>query len=410
VRPHAVSPPDSPLQHKPTTRFALALAAITMIGSLAVHIFLPVIPVIKAAFAMSEAMAQLTFSIALLAMAIATLAYGFLSDRFGRRPVLLSGLSLFLVGSAVSAAAPSVAVLILGRLIQAVGAGCGVTLVRTIARDAYGPEGLVKAIAYLTMAYSIGPMISPVVGGILLDSFGWRSVFGFSLAAGAAIATAAYLVVYETRPAGGTGAAPRGVLRSYAALFGKARFTAFVVQSGCSTGTFFVAASAASVFMKDHFDRPATEFGLLFFLFPAGYFVGNLISARRGRGAIEAMVLTGALLCFAAVAAESALLLSGQVTPWAFFVPGFFMTMAQGLSLPSAQTGAITAVPELAGTAAGVGVFMQLLGGAGFSQLYGVVADGTVPPLVAVLMSSAMLGVIAGAVTVYLARRKSRPD
>ena len=166
----------------PGPLFALALASISLIGPLAVHLFMPVIPAVKAALGLSDALAQLTFSIALFGMAFATLFYGSLSDRYGRRPVLLSGLALFLIGSAVSAAAGSIVPLVLGRFLQAIGAGCGITLGRAIAQDVYGKERLVKAIAYLTMFYTIGPMISPIVGGILIDMFGWRSVFGFALA------------------------------------------------------------------------------------------------------------------------------------------------------------------------------------------------------------------------------------
>src|SRR5580704_19418898 len=185
---------------KPGLLFAFALAAISFVGPLAVHLFLPVIPAVKAALHLSSSLAQLTFSIALIGMAFSTLFYGSLSDRYGRRPVLLSGLALFLVGSAVSAAAGSIVPLVLGRLLQAIGAGCGVTLGRAIAQDVYGRDRLVKVLAYLTMFYTIGPMISPIVGGILIDAFGWRSVFGFALLLGAVIALLAYVAVFETRP------------------------------------------------------------------------------------------------------------------------------------------------------------------------------------------------------------------
>ena len=169
----------------PGPLFALALASISLIGPLAIHLFMPVIPAVRVALGLSEAFAQLTFSIALFVMAFSTLVYGSLSDRYGRRPMLLSGLCLFLVGSGISAFADTVTALVVGRLIQAIGAGCGVTLVRAIAQDVYG-HNLVKAIAYLTMAYTIGPMVAPVVGGILIDAFGWRSVFFFAFGAGGA--------------------------------------------------------------------------------------------------------------------------------------------------------------------------------------------------------------------------------
>src|SRR5436189_2684552 len=164
----------------PGRAFTISLGLIALITPLAVHLFFPVIPAVKVALGLSSAVAQLTFSIALFSMAFATLVYGSLSDRYGRRPVLLSGLALFLIGSALSAFASSVSLLILGRVVQAVGAGSSITLVRAIARDVYGAGLLIKAIAYLTMAYALGPLLSPMLGGVLIDMFGWRSVFGFA--------------------------------------------------------------------------------------------------------------------------------------------------------------------------------------------------------------------------------------
>ena len=113
----------------PGKTFAVALGLTALITPLAVHLFFPVIPAVKAALGLSDAYAYLTFSIALFGMAISTLFYGSLSDRYGRRPVLLSGLVLFLIGSAVSAVAATPAMLVLGRLVQAIGAGCGLALV-----------------------------------------------------------------------------------------------------------------------------------------------------------------------------------------------------------------------------------------------------------------------------------------
>jgi len=393
----------------PGPLFALALASISLIGPLAVHLFMPVIPAVKAALGLSDALAQLTFSIALFGMAFATLFYGSLSDRYGRRPVLLSGLALFLVGSALSAVATSVIPLVLGRFVQAIGAGCGITLGRVIAQDVYGRERLVKAIAYLTMAYTIGPMISPIVGGVLIDAFGWRSVFGFALLLGGIIALGAYAAVFESRPPSAGHAASGSVLRNYAALFGHVRFTAFVLHSGFLTGSFLVAATAASSLMKELLHRPSAEFGFYFLLFPLGFLSGNFITSRIGnRAANETMVLAGSLLMAATVAAQSSLLLGGRVTPLVLFAPGFFITLAQGISLPYAQSGAMATNTKLAGTAAGIGVFVQNFCGAAFAQLYGLFADGTVTPLMHTTAITALAGLVAGVVPFIIARR-ARP-
>jgi DHA1 family bicyclomycin/chloramphenicol resistance-like MFS transporter len=370
---------------------------------------MPVIPAVRTALHLSASLAQLTFSIALFGMAFSTLFYGSLSDRYGRRPVLLSGLALFLVGSAISAFAVSVSTLVLGRLVQAIGAGCGITLGRAIAQDVYGPHGpqhLVKVIAYLTMAYTIGPMISPIVGGILIDAFGWRSVFGFALVFGAVIAAGAYFAIFESRPPSLNNRVRVNLLRSYGELFGHARFTAFVLQSGFMTGAFLVTATAASNLMKDMLQRPSTEFGIYFLLFPFGYLSGNFIPSRVGnRVANETMVLAGSLLLIVTVATQLAVLLSGYVTPLTLFVPGFFITMAQGLSLSYAQAGAMATNPRLAGTAAGIGVFVQNFLGAAFAQLYGLLADGTVAPLTVATAICAFCGLCAALVPFWMVRK-----
>jgi len=396
------------MTRSPAPSFALALASISFLGPLAVHLFLPAIPAVKAALGLSESAAELTFSVSLFGMALATLVCGSLSDRYGRRPVLLSGLGLFLAGSVVAAAAGTMAILVAGRLAQAVGAGCGMTLVRTIARDAYGPERLVKAIAYLTMAYTVGPMIAPLVGGSLIDALGWRSVFAFALVAGLAIATAAYVAIGETHP-DRSAAATAGVLQGYAALFGRLRFTALVLQTGLMTGAFMTLATAASSLMKEALQRPAAEFGLYFLLFPVGYFLGNLVSTRVGnRAATETMVLAGSTLSVTAIAVQASLLLAGELGAGAIFLPGFFITMAQGIALPYAQAGAMATIPQLAGTAAGIGVFVQNLCGAAFVQLYGEVADGTVAPMLAVMGLAGALCLVAGATPLVLARLTPR--
>jgi DHA1 family bicyclomycin/chloramphenicol resistance-like MFS transporter len=395
-----------PTPRTPSRLFSLALALTALISPLAVHIFLPVIPAVKAELALSNAQAQFTFSIALFAMAFATLVYGSLSDRFGRRPILLSGLALFLLGSAMSAVAETIGTLTLGRLVQAIGAACSMTLLRVIARDAYRAEYLVRAIAYLTMFYTLGPMFSPIVGGALVDTLGWRSVFVFSFAAGGAITFAVYAAIPETRPASVVAASDVGILRPYGALLRVPLFTAFVLQSGLNTGAFMTLASASSTLMKDVLNRPATEYGLYFLLFPIGYFLGTVLSSRVGsRASNETMVLIGSTLSVTSVLTQALLLLNGIVSPITIFVPGFFLTMSQGIALPYSQVGAMAVIPTLAGTAAGISVFMQNFCGALFAQIYGLFSDGTPRPMVFIISLCGLLCFSAGVVPFWLARQ-----
>jgi MFS transporter, DHA1 family, multidrug resistance protein len=396
---------DRPPHRNPGRAFALSLALVALITPLAVHLYFPVIPEVKAALDLSHAGAQLTFSVSLFGMAFATLVYGSLSDRYGRRPVLLAGLALFLIGSVMSAMAQTPVTLVLGRLIQALGAGCGLPLVRAIARDAYRADQLVKAIAYLTMFGTLGPMVSPTIGGVLIDTLGWRSTFGFAVLAGGAIALVAYLRIYETHPAASRTVRGESVAQSYLALFGRLRFNAFVLQSGFVTGAFMVMATAAASLMTELLNRPATEFGLYFMLFPIGFAAGSLISTRvGGRLSTETMVLAGSVLAVLAVSGQALALSRDLVVPLAFFLPGFFLTLAQGIAMPYGQAAAMAEIPRYAGTAAGIGVFMQHFCAAGFAQLYGFFADGTPGPMVAIAMLSALLCLVSGTIPFVLKR------
>jgi DHA1 family bicyclomycin/chloramphenicol resistance-like MFS transporter len=387
------------MRQTPSRAFTISLGLIALITPLAVHLFFPVIPAVKVALGLSDAYAQLTFSISLFGMAFATLFYGSLSDRYGRRPVLLSGLALFLLGSVLSAFAPTPATLVWGRLIQAIGAGCAQTLVRAIARDAYRAEQLIKAIAYFTMFGTLGPMISPAIGGVLIDTLGWRSVFGFALVAGGAISINAYFTMHETHPVANRKFGEFSVWQSYVALFSRLRFNAFVFQTGLNTAAFMVMATASATLMADLLHRPATEFGLYFLLFPVGFFTGNFISTRVGnRASTETMVLIGSLLTMASVAGQTTAFAYGWVTPLAFFIPGTFVTMGQGLSLPYGQVGAMAEIPRFAGTAAGIGVFMQNFCAAISTQVYGLLADGTPWPMAFMALLCGFLTLVTGTI------------
>lgn len=394
----------------PGIGFATALGAITLVGPLAIHLFLPVMPAVKSAFAISNALVEFTFSITLFTMAVVTLVYGSLSDRYGRRPVLLGGLALFVIGTAIATAAGSIAMFVFGRFVQAIGAGCSLTLSRAIARDAYGAAALVKAIAYLTIAYTLGPTIAPALGGILLDQFGWRAPFLFALLSGIAIFVGAYFVLYETR-----GATPAGshapALRHYAALLRHGRFLAYILQSGFMSSAFFAIAAASPFLMKNLLGETATEYGLYFLFFPLGYITGNLISSRlSGRAPVDHMVLTGSLVAFAVVAGQGALILAGHLSPLLIFVPGGMISFSQGLSLPNAQAGAMRIASSLAGTAAGIGVFAQMFLGAVASELYGIFANGTPQPMVALAIGGSVLALSSAVAAFVLGRRGDRAD
>lgn len=386
----------------------LTLVSITLVGTMSLHLFLPLMPEVKKAFAASDAMVGATFSLALFVMACSTLFYGSLSDRYGRRPVLQVGLALFCAGALVSALAPSIEVLLAGRLLQGLGAGCGVTIARAITRDRYGTDSLVKVIAYLTMASTLGSTFSPLIAGLLADSLGWRSVFWFALALGGLIMFGAWRVLTESRPPEDLATQSPGFVRNYASLLSNPMFLGYVLSTGFSSGTFLGVASALTFLLKDYLGRSATEFGLYFMLFPSAYALGSFLGIRlAARTSIETSILIGAVLMALMVAGQAGVMLAGHITVLVLVVPWSLISIAQGLITPNAQAGAIRVRPQLSGTAAGITMFCHFALGAAFVQLYTSIADGTPTPMV-YMMSAGTLLTLGFSVLPYALKRHRR--
>lgn len=376
--------------------FLAAMLAVTLTGPLSIHAFLPALPFIQDAFDVDAATAQLTFSVVLITMAVSMLAYGTLSDRYGRRRVLLVGLALFIVGAVVCMVAPGIDTLIAGRFIQATGAAGGIVLARAMARDVYGDERLVKVLAYLTMAYVLGPMLAPTVGGALIDAFGWRALFTMAIAGGVAIMALVIVATPETAPAATSTAGP-GVLESYARLVRNPRFMGYALHNGFASASFYAYISAASFLMRDVLQRPAAEYGLYFLSAPGFFLVGNFIAGRLGgRVRIDVMVVSGSVFTLLCALAFPVLLEIFPLGPTLLFSMGAIGSIGQGMSMPNAQSGGIIVEPDLTGTASGVVMFMAMFIGAIGAQLAGFTADGTAWPMAVIYIVCCALALAAG--------------
>lgn len=380
---------------RPRKLFLTALIAVTFLGPLAVHMYIPVLPHIQKAFGISPAMAQFSLSLVIFVMALGTLFYGSLSDRYGRRGVLIAGLILFGVGSAICVVADQVAVLLAGRLVQAAGAGCGIVLARAMARDVYGADKLAQVIAYITAAYVLGPMFAPPLGGAMVDAWGWSSIFVFATIVSVAVLVFAAVILGETRRGPPPGTRPIRLLSSYARLLRSPVFVGYALNPAFTSGSFFALATGASFVMSDVYNRSAAEFGLWFMLLPLGFMAGNFTSGRIGhRYGIPRMVMTGSNVSLAGAVFLALALVTPTNSPTLLFAAGFFIATGQGLSLPQAQAAAINVDGELTGTASGLVVFLHLSASAACVQLVGLLHDGTLVPTIAVTFGATLLASI----------------
>ena len=380
---------------RPRWYFFIALVSITFIGPLSIHLFIPAMPAVKEAFGVSTGMAQLTLSLAMLSMAFFTVAYGGLSDHFGRKRVLLGGLVLFTCGAASCMAAANMPMLLAGRILQGAGAGCGVVLARAIARDVYGQDRVAQVIAYLTAAYVLGPMVAPPIGGQLTALFGWRALFVLASAVGLLVIFAVAFAVPETRAR--NAAVPHGVFAGYRSLLRRRRFVGFMLQPGLMSGAFYTQATAASFLAAELLGADAARIGLWFFAFPIGFMSGSFISGRIGASrSIEFMTTLGSVIGVASGALLAGWLYFGGVSMAALYIPGTLVSLAQGLSMPYAQAGAMAVDTELAGSASGAVVFSQFFWPAALQQLTGMLADGTWVPMAAVQFAAVAGALVAG--------------
>jgi DHA1 family bicyclomycin/chloramphenicol resistance-like MFS transporter len=380
---------------QPRWYFFVALVSMTFIGPLSLHLFIPAMPAVKEAFAASTAMTQLTMSLAMLSMAFFTVAYGGLSDRFGRRRVLLGGLALFTCGAAACMVAANLPMLLAGRILQGAGAGCGVVLARAIARDVYGQDRVAQVIAYLTAAYVLGPMFAPPLGGQLTTMFGWRALFVLASIFGLLVILAVTFAVPETRAH--SAAAPRGLLAGYKSLLRRRRFVGFMLQPGLLSAAFYTQATAASFLAVEHLAADAFEIGVWFFAFPIGFMAGSFVSGRIGSNrSIEFMTILGGVIGVANGVLLVGWFYFGGVSMAALYIPGMFVSLAQGLSMPYAQAGAMAVDSELAGSASGAVVFSQFFWPAALQQLTGLLADGTWVPMATVHFAAVAGALLAG--------------
>lgn len=390
---------------RPSAVLLFVLVVVTALGPFAMQIFLPALPAIRSAFGVGAGAAQLAFSLSAFSIAIATLAYGPLSDRHGRRPVLLAGLGLYLAGSLLCLVAPSIGVLVLGRIVQAAGGAAGMVLARAVVQDLYGRERAASVLAYLTMAMVVAPMIAPALGGVLTDHLGWRANFAAGAVVGLAALALGWQVLIETHAGRGMSIGPAAIVRSFANLLRNRAFTGYAFQGAFSLSLFFAFLAGAPFVMIEVMGRGATEYGLWFISISAAFMVGNFLAARvSGRVGLDRMIVIGAALALAGVLGALVLTLVLPWAPAALFLPMAFTAFAQGIAIPNGQAGAVAAAPEIAGAASGLAGFLQMAMAAVAAQLVGMIQDGTPYPTLA-----AMLVCAAGALLAITWALRARP-
>ncbi len=396
---------SSPIFDRNTPPHILTLVIATATGSLAMNVFLPSLPGIARYFDADYAVVQLAISLYLVATAGLQLVIGPASDRFGRRPVMLTCFGVFLFGSAATIYAPTIELLLAARLLQAF-AAAGMVLSRAIVRDTVGTDEAASKIGYITMGMSVVPMIGPAIGGILDELYGWQASFLLTLGFGVLAFIVVFFDLGETNH--NRSSSLLAQVKSYPELMRSRRFWGYTLTAACTSGSFFAFLGGGPYVSTEMLHLGPAQYGFYFAIISIGYMAGNFLSGRFSRRVgLNTMMLAGCIAAVIGMIASFILFGAGYYHPLSLFGPTVLVGLGNGMTLPNANAGIVSVRPHLAGSASGLGGSMQIGGGAVLAMVAGaLLGPDTGPwPLLVVMLCSTVAAVVAALYVMHVARK-----
>jgi MFS transporter, DHA1 family, multidrug resistance protein len=396
-KPYPCPMPPIRFLDRSTPPHIATLILIAGLAALSLNIFLPSLTAMATHFGVDYGLMQLSVAAYLGMTAILQLIIGPISDRFGRRPVLLAATFIFTLATIGAIYAPNFTIFILCRLIQATIAS-GFAIGRAVVRDMVPPEKAASMIGYVTMGMSLVPMVGPAIGGTLDGAFGWQGSFWLLAIGGALVFALLWADLGETATRRSTSFAAQ--VRAYPALFRSQRFWAYCLAAATASGAFFAFLGGAPYVGDTFYGMDSATLGAYFAAPAIGYMLGNFASGRFAtRIGLNRMIMLGAVITTAGLALLALLHVAGFTGPNIFFGFVICVGLGNGIMLPSANAGMLSVRPELAGSAAGLGGAITIGGGAALSLLAGQVLTPTSGPLPLVLI---MLGASAASILCVL--------
>ena len=376
--------------------FLFLLVALTAVNPLTLNLYVPSIPSVQAEFDALTATVQLTLSLGFVGTGISQLFIGPLSDKYGRRPVLLAGLAIATLASVYCAMTPSLEGLIIGRVIQLSFGAAGLVLGRAIVRDLHEPDKAASMLGYVTMGMAMAPMVAPTIGGILDDLWSWRAGMVFIALATGLVLLVSWFHLPETNSNIGRAKSSREIFSDYGELSRQRNFWAFAAVGACLSGGFFALLGGAPYVSRHLFHMSATEYGLYFMLVPLGYSLGNFLAGRyTARVGLHKMMMTGTLLTLGSTLVLIGFSLFGIEGPISLFGTMFFFGAGNGMAMPTSSAGVVSILPKLAGTASGLAGSLMTFVGAALSYVAAFLLTDSLLPLLLLMCLTAICGVIA---------------
>lgn len=378
----------------PSTWLTVALVAQMALGLLAMTICVPSMLDWPETFGATQAEVQVTFSAYVALYGLMQLVHGPLSDRVGRKPVLMAGLVLCLAGALLGALATSLSTLVMARLLQGAGSAAGMVVGRAMVQDLFVGPQRTRMMAFVGMTMGVCPPVAMLVGGYLHVKLGWQANFVLLAVLTLAVGVLAWRVLpapvrHEATPAANP------VLRSYATLLRQPVFLLYVGMLSSTAATFYTYLAGAPLVFK-HFGVPPEQLGFYIMAIPLAYIVGNVFTTRWIARLGETGLMTlGQGAVFGGLVTVLLLALLPWHSPLALALPLVLLGIGHGLLVPSTLSGTVGLVPALAGSAAALAGVMQQASGSLGGYLVALVSHNGVVNLTLMLIGWSAVGVLA---------------
>jgi DHA1 family bicyclomycin/chloramphenicol resistance-like MFS transporter len=372
------------------------LGGLTATPPLAMDMYLPSLPEVTHALHAPAATVQLTLTACLLGMALGQLVVGPMSDKWGRRRPLLTGLAVYVLATALCAFAPNVEVLVAFRLVQGLAGAAGIVIARAVVRDLYDGTAMARFFSTLMLISGVAPIVAPLIGGQILRVTDWRGVFVVLTVVGLLLGALVWTRLPETLPraerhAGGVGEA----LHSMRRLLADLPFTGFMLAGGFAFAALFAYISASPFVVQDIYGASPQTFSLLFGLNSVGLVIVGQINGKVLVGRVSLEKVMGVGLAVVIAAATALLLMStgalGAVGLAPVAAALFVLMSAMGVTLPNAQALALMRTRHSAGSASALLGTSSFLIGAVASPLVGIAGEHTAVPMAVVQLAAALV-------------------
>lgn len=389
------------------TRTSIIGAFLVALGPISMALYTPAMPELVRAFDTNDAMINLTLSLYFGGFAVAQLASGTLSDAFGRRPVTIGFMAIYLIGSLLSAFAPTVEVLIVGRLVQGVGASAGMTVARAIVRDQFTGNKSAAIMNLMGMMLAVGPALAPTIGSIALGALGWQSIFFIMVAFSVAACLIVAFAMEETTVPDMSKALPGPILVGYSEILTDLRFVSGSLVIGGAVGILYTLASVLPFVLIDRVGLTPLQYGMGMLVQSGSYFVGSIV-VRALLGRTAALNLMGPGLGLIAIG-SAALVASIHFLPLSFLsvmLPVGLCAFGIAFVTPYMMTAAVAPFPHIAGSAAAMMGFAQMASG----LVGGMICAAIGAPVFALQIVIPAFGVIAiVSYVIYMAALDANP-